>query len=139
MKTIIFFSLFFLLIVPFVWAGNPDHVTLTLRFQPPAETVASADNCVIHEEDVNTAVKALTKQLRKDGVDVQLGRFSTAEGSGKLWICGKPIETWLKIEKPCEVTAAQIVTAALAALDNMKTNPKLQTKSAARSAKAVMN
>ena len=123
-----------LLTVATVVLAAPMKKTLTLRFQPPAEAIANTDQCGVTEAEVSKAVKSLQKALRKEGVEVQLGTFTKAEGAGKLWINGKPLDTWLKDPDLCRVTADQIVEAGMSAADRLINGTKSPESKASRSA-----
>lgn len=114
--------------------------TVTLRYQPPiAVSTPIRGHGLICEKEVTRAYRMLKPALRKVGLGVQLGTFRPANGPGRLWIDGHPLEEWLAKEKTdgrcvycgqplaleapgCTVKSEQIVQAALMAGANLISN-----------------
>ncbi|MBU0507248.1 DUF2703 domain-containing protein [bacterium] len=120
-----------------VISATPDKPTLTLHYQPPAATIVKANDCCVLEAEVQKACKILRSKLRKSGIEVQLGMYSSREGTGQIWIDGKPLEEWLIEKPPCRVTAIEIVEAGLVAAKQLEENWQMSRQSASGAKTAV--
>lgn len=130
MKTILLALALLAAISLVAFGAPPEKPTLTMRFQPPEAAFAKSNDCCFDKAQVEKACKLLRSKLRKEGVDVQLGTYSRAEGAGRLWIDGKPLETWIANATPCRVTVLQIVEAGLDAAEKLQRNLEEARRSA---------